>query len=267
MIISSPSGWVRFGGHLLWSRCLPSISSTPSPLLAWFSSPATGCGVPIPLLARLNIPAPVVGGLLVAIAMTIAHRTGTQLCASTRRFRPRSRTRSSRPSVLARASSCCGSAGRSCCASSSLRPLSPCCRTWSGAATAAALGQAPLLGVLAGSVTLTGGPATGLAFAPLFEQAGVQGAATVAVAAAMAGIVCGGLIGAPLATYLIERGRVAVPNRVATLWRTCPEPSRADRPPASTPRRASSSRRSPNRPPARRRAKTRKPMCSSSTWC
>ena len=44
-------------------------------------------------------------------------------------------------------------------------------------------------------MTLTGGPATGLAFSPLFEQAGVQGAATVAVAAAMAGIVCGGVIG------------------------------------------------------------------------
>ena len=30
------------------------------------------------------------------------------------------------------------------------------------------------MGVLAGSVTLTGGPATGLAFAPLFEQAGAR---------------------------------------------------------------------------------------------
>ena len=45
-----------------------------------------------------------------------------------------------------------------------------------GAAVAAGLGVPPLLGVLAGSVTLTGGPATGLAFAPLFEQAGVKGA-------------------------------------------------------------------------------------------
>ena len=58
-----------------------------------------------------------------------------------------------------------------------------------GAAVAAGLGVPPLLGVLAGSVTLTGGPATGLAFAPLFEQAGVKGAATLAVASAMVGIV------------------------------------------------------------------------------
>src|SRR5688572_24731323 len=74
-----------------------------------------------------------------------------------------------------------------------------------GGVTAAILGQHPLMGVLAGSVTLTGGPATGLAFAPLFEQAGVAGAATLAVSAAMVGIVAGGLIGGPIGTYLIER--------------------------------------------------------------
>jgi ESS family glutamate:Na+ symporter len=71
---------------------------------------------------------------------------------------------------------------------------------------AIALGQHPLMGVLAGSVTLTGGPATGLAFAPFFQEAGVPGAATLAVAAAMVGIVSGGVIGGPIGTYLIERG-------------------------------------------------------------
>ena len=74
-----------------------------------------------------------------------------------------------------------------------------------GAALAVALGQHPLMGVLAGSVTMAGGPATGLAFAPLFEEAGVTGAATLAVAAAIAGIVAGGVLGGPVATYLIER--------------------------------------------------------------
>jgi ESS family glutamate:Na+ symporter len=72
-----------------------------------------------------------------------------------------------------------------------------------GAALAWVLGQHPLMGVLAGSVTMAGGPATGLAFAPLFEQAGVPGAATLAVAAAIAGIVAGGVLGGPVATYLI----------------------------------------------------------------
>ena len=74
-----------------------------------------------------------------------------------------------------------------------------------GAAIAYLLGEPPLLGVLAGSVTLTGGPATGLAFAPQFEKAGIVGAEAIAVAAAMCGILCGGLLGSPIATRLIHR--------------------------------------------------------------
>ena len=80
-----------------------------------------------------------------------------------------------------------------------------------GVAVATALGQHPLMGVLAGSVTLTGGPATGLAFAPLFEAAGVPGAATLAVAAAMVGIVAGGVMGGPIGTYLVDRYGRGVP--------------------------------------------------------
>ena len=78
-----------------------------------------------------------------------------------------------------------------------------------GAGVAIALGQNPLMGVLAGSVTLTGGPATGLAFAPEFEAAGVPAAATLAVAAAMVGIVSGGIIGGPIGTYLVRRSPAA----------------------------------------------------------
>ncbi len=74
-----------------------------------------------------------------------------------------------------------------------------------GAGVAIALGQNPLMGVLAGSVTLTGGPATGLAFAPEFEAAGVPAAATRAGAAAMVGIVSGGILGGPIGTYLVRR--------------------------------------------------------------
>ena len=38
-----------------------------------------------------------------------------------------------------------------------------------------------LFGLMAGSVTLVGGPATGLAFSPLFEEMGLKGAETIAV--------------------------------------------------------------------------------------
>jgi ESS family glutamate:Na+ symporter len=78
-----------------------------------------------------------------------------------------------------------------------------------GLALAAAFGEPPLLGVLAGSVALVGGPATGLAFAPQFSAAGVAGAEVVAVTAAVFGIVCGGLAGSPVSTWLVGRRALA----------------------------------------------------------
>jgi len=74
-----------------------------------------------------------------------------------------------------------------------------------GMAIAMAFGENPLLGVMAGSVTLVGGPATGLAFAPIFEQAGLAGAGALAISAATVGIVFGGLVGGPAGTRLIQR--------------------------------------------------------------
>jgi ESS family glutamate:Na+ symporter len=77
-------------------------------------------------------------------------------------------------------------------------------QNFTGIAIALGFGENPLLGVMAGSVTLVGGPATGLAFAPVFEQAGLRGAGPLAVTAATAGIVCGGLVGGPVGTRLIR---------------------------------------------------------------
>lgn len=78
-----------------------------------------------------------------------------------------------------------------------------------GLALAVGFGEPPLLGVMAGSVTLVGGPATGLAFAPLFEEAGLEGAAVIAITSAVFGIICGGLAGGPVGTALIGRHRLS----------------------------------------------------------
>jgi len=86
-----------------------------------------------------------------------------------------------------------------------------------GIAIANGFGENPLLGVMAGSVTLVGGPATGLAFAPLFEQAGLAGAGELALAAATVGIVCGGLVGGPVGTYLTRRYGLAPAGRSAPM--------------------------------------------------
>jgi ESS family glutamate:Na+ symporter len=82
-----------------------------------------------------------------------------------------------------------------------------------GIAIALGFEENPLLGVMAGSVTLVGGPATGLAFAPVFEQAGLRGAGPLALTAATAGIVCGGLMGGPVGTFLVQRFGLAPSTR------------------------------------------------------
>lgn len=156
-------------------------------------------------LARYNIPAPVIGGLIVAVLMVWARSAG--------RTPFEFDTTLQSPLMVAFFTSIGFAA--------SLRLLKvggpqvlvffavatafAVVQNLLGAGLATAMGLHPLFGVLTGSVTLTGGPATGLAFAPLFQEAGVPAAATVAVAAAMVGIVAGGVIGAPIATRIIER--------------------------------------------------------------
>jgi ESS family glutamate:Na+ symporter len=76
-----------------------------------------------------------------------------------------------------------------------------------GMVLATALRVDPRLGILTGSVALTGGPATAAAFGGTFEKLGVQGATTVALAAATFGIAVAGLIGAYIGASLIGRKR------------------------------------------------------------
>ena len=63
----------------------------------------------------------------------------------------------------------------------------------------------PLLGLVTGSVPLTGGHGTSAAFGPIIEEAGFAGAETIAVAAATFGLVAGGMIGGPTGKRLISK--------------------------------------------------------------
>lgn len=78
-----------------------------------------------------------------------------------------------------------------------------------GVALAQMLGLNPLIGLVAGSVTMAGGPATALAFGATFEEWGVQSATVLGVAAAMAGIVAGGLLGGYVGGGIIDSRRLS----------------------------------------------------------
>jgi ESS family glutamate:Na+ symporter len=164
-------------------------------------------------LSRYNIPAPVVGGLIVALIVLVARHYN---------FVPFKFDTTLRDPLMIAFFTTIGFGA----SLSLLKVGGPQVLIFFVIATVAAIfqnvigalialpfGLHPLFGVLSGSVTLTGGPATGLAFAPLFEQAGVRGASTIAIAAAMFGIICGGLFGGPVGTFLIDRFKLKKPRR------------------------------------------------------
>ena len=75
-----------------------------------------------------------------------------------------------------------------------------------GLVLAWALGQERLLGLLGASITLSGGHGTGAAWAKVFaERHGLASATEIAIACATFGLILGGLIGGPVARFLITR--------------------------------------------------------------
>jgi ESS family glutamate:Na+ symporter len=167
----------------------------------------------LPWLARYNVPAPVLGGLLVAAVMLVSRVSGVEVVSFD--------TRLQSPLMIAFFTTIGFGASLSLLRVGGpqvllfflVSTLVALLQNVVGIALAMPMGMPPLFGVLNGSVTLTGGPATGLAFAEAFEAAGIQGAATVAVAAAMVGIVSGGLIGGPIGTLMIEKYSLRRPVR------------------------------------------------------
>ena len=158
----------------------------------------------VSFLHRYNLPAPVIGGLLAALTLMVSQKLGWQI-----KFDSSIKT----PLMLAFFTSLGFAAslkllkmgGKYVLIFLSISIFAAILQNVLGASAAWAMGLPPLFGVLCGSVTLTGGPATGLAFAPQFESAGITGAESIAVAAAMCGIIMGGVMGGPIGTVLMRR--------------------------------------------------------------
>jgi glutamate:Na+ symporter, ESS family len=75
-----------------------------------------------------------------------------------------------------------------------------------GMAAAMAMDLHPIVGLLGGSITLTGGHGTGAAYgARLGETMNVAGTMELTMACATAGLVLGSVLGGPLAEYLVKR--------------------------------------------------------------
>ncbi|QSG83857.1 sodium/glutamate symporter [Acinetobacter indicus] len=87
-----------------------------------------------------------------------------------------------------------------------------------GISLATVLGIDPLIGMIAGSITLTGGHGTAGAWGEILEvEHGIQGALALGMASATFGLIIGGIIGGPLAKLLINRYQLATPSTDAQI--------------------------------------------------
>ncbi len=77
------------------------------------------------------------------------------------------------------------------------------------------MGADPLLGMLSGSITMSGGHGTGGAWADKFikDPYNFSAATGVAMACATFGLIMGGLIGGPVARFLIKRNNLKLPEK------------------------------------------------------
>ena len=85
-----------------------------------------------------------------------------------------------------------------------------------GVAMASLLGLDPLVGLLAGSVSLVGGHGTAIAWGPRFADLhGVQSAVEIGAASATFGLILSALMGGPIARILIRRAPPPAPSRAS----------------------------------------------------
>ncbi len=77
----------------------------------------------------------------------------------------------------------------------------------------AIIGVDGLLGLCTGSIPMVGGHGTAGAFGPILEDFGMKSATTICTAAATFGLVAGSLIGGPLGNNLIKRHKLYDPNK------------------------------------------------------
>jgi ESS family glutamate:Na+ symporter len=169
----------------------------------------------VPFLARYNIPDPISGGLLFAVIASIAAAAGLRLGVD-QTFKP----------VLL----LMFFAGVGMCADLRLLRLGGkalavfllvlfpyiLLQNLVGIAGARLLDLHPVFGMVGGSITLVGGHGTGAAYAERFAEVNnLQSVMELSMTVATMGLIVGGILGGPVAQYLINRYQIRTGSTVA----------------------------------------------------
>ncbi|WP_022941725.1 sodium/glutamate symporter [Psychromonas hadalis] len=157
-----------------------------------------------PKLATFNIPEPILGGLAVAFLITVLHQQGVTINFNL----PLQETFMLlffSTIGLAASFKLLAQGGKKVFLFLAIATIYIIIQNGVGVSLAAALGLDPLLGLIAGSITLSGGHGTGVAWAQTFQDDYGLQTLEFAMAAATFGLVMGGIIGGPVAQRLIDK--------------------------------------------------------------
>jgi ESS family glutamate:Na+ symporter len=157
-----------------------------------------------PALDRINVPVPIVGGMVFAIAALALRDRVVNLEADTT-LRDLLMVAFMTTIGLSARLQLLRDGGSALVKLLGIATFGAILQNLFGMGLAKMLGLDARFGILAGSVALTGGPATSVAFGSTFEKLGVHNATEVAMASATFGIAVAGLIGGYIGGRLIRR--------------------------------------------------------------
>ena len=164
-----------------------------------------------PLLDRLNIPVSIAGGMVCALIALALHDRAANLDVDTT-LRDLLQTAFMTTVGLSARVQLLREGGKKLAILLAISSVGAVLQNVLGIGLAKVMAIDPRLGILAGSVSLAGGPATSIAFGSTFEKMGVRGAEAVAIASATFGIAVSGFIGGYIGAWLVRRHKLKSPG-------------------------------------------------------
>jgi glutamate:Na+ symporter, ESS family len=161
-------------------------------------------------LKRFSIPAPVVGGVLVAILLAVADGFGGMRIGFDMSLRDNLLLMFFTTVGLSADARMLTRGGPKLLLFLGVSAVFIVVQNIVGLGAAFAMDLHPVVGLLGGSITLTGGHGTGAAYGARFaDTMNIAGAMELTMACATSGLVLGSLLGGPLAAYLVKRYRLS----------------------------------------------------------
>lgn len=162
----------------------------------------------LPILQRFNIPEPIIGGLVVALIITVLHFNHVDVTFSLPLQKIFMLMFFATVGLAANYTQLV-KGGAKVFLFLAIASFYIVIQNGVGISLATALGLDPLMGLIAGSITLSGGHGTGAAWSQTFSESfGLPNTLEIAMASATFGLIMGGIIGSPVAQKLINKHQI-----------------------------------------------------------